>query len=621
MKSYHHRVSKGPDAQSTGSHQQRITEHSLFSIHKKVFQRNYNASLCGVKSYNNNNNKNSAYANYSSPLKDSLDFDYDSVFSVPVKVKPELASIPSSSSRRPMLPLLPPEVRDLYASAEGGLLREDAPSHKIRPAMMIEDPDYPLLIKRLNASKMMTFTESPKCVNGLFGILKDDGSHRLIIDARPANQCFIVPPKPNLPNPSLLTRLRLAKLRAKLKIHVGKTDISNFYHQLELPEWLTGYFALPAVRAGDVGALGFHPDTLVYPCCATLPMGWAHSVFIAQLIHERILDSIPALAKEHRITFSNDFFLDRMRHLVYIDDVAFFGAKNDVRNAMRAYMKICEDLGLPIKPSKTVWPTRDVVPVLGILFHGRTLTLAVDPLKTQLLKTETLALIERGEATGRLVASLVGAWSWGFLIKRSFFAIFQSVYRFIRVADLRTYSLWKTVKRELIWACSLAPLMSFTFDKPIFDRVIATDASTVAFGVVQSHISTQSTHTLMHSFFTRSRDTPSYPAPDMSLFTSWSTLFSAPWLYPAHINVLEMIALVLGVRWLVSRPRAFGHRVLFLCDSSACVGAVNKGRSSAFKLLQKLRPLTALLLAHDIALEVAWVPSKENPADAPSRAY
>ncbi len=33
---------------------------------------------------------------------------------------------------------------------------------------------------------------------------------------------------------------------------MAKVDLDNFYHRLRLPVWMRPFFALPAVRAGDV---------------------------------------------------------------------------------------------------------------------------------------------------------------------------------------------------------------------------------------------------------------------------------------------------------------------------------------------------------------------------------
>src|SRR3954470_8167742 len=95
---------------------------------------------------------------------------------------------------------------------------------------------------------------------------------------------FVTPEKVVLPTPDLLTQL---SARPDEPTYVAKVDLDNFYHRLLLPEWMRPFLALPAVRAGDVGVgAEFGADTMVHPCCNTLPMGWSHSVFISQAAHE-----------------------------------------------------------------------------------------------------------------------------------------------------------------------------------------------------------------------------------------------------------------------------------------------------------------------------------------------
>ena len=61
--------------------------------------------------------------------------------------------------------------------------------------------------------------------------------------------------------------------------------------------------------------------------------------------------------------------------------------------------------------------------------------------------------------------------------------------------------------------------------------------------------------------------------------------------------------------------------VRLFVDSKVVEGAVSKGRSSSFPLLKILRRLTATLFTSDLRLELDWVPTKENPADEPSRFF
>ena len=99
----------------------------------------------------------------------------------------------------------------------------------------------------------------------------------------------------------------------------------------------------------------------------------------------------------------------------------------------------------------------------------------------------------------------------------------------------------------------------------------------------------------------------------------WRTIVSAPWCGDEHINVLELRAALLAVHWVLSYPSALSSRVFLLLDSSVAFFSLWKGRSSSPALLMVLRKMSALLLAGGLSLLPGWVPSKANPADAPSR--
>jgi len=102
----------------------------------------------------------------------------------------------------------------------------------------------------------------------------------------------------------------------------------------------------------------------------------------------------------------------------------------------------------------------------------------------------------------------------------------------------------------------------------------------------------------------------------------WKWIISAPVTFREHINVLELRALSLGIRWYISLSRPVGNiRLLSCIDSAVALFAVKKGRSSSYQLLKVLRELSALLLASGIYLSQLWVPTDQNPSDEPSRAW
>ena len=519
--------------------------------------------------------------------------------------------------------VLPPEIAARYAEHSPDLFRPKAEQTKAPFAKLVEsDSDYIQLVTRLRQKGMVEFTTEPKCVNGVFATPKSDGMQRLVVDGRPANARFVPSPSMELPTPDLLAKLEVPEEET---LYVAKSDLDNFYHRLRLPKWLRPYFALPPVRAGDIGLDGFAPDTLVYPCCTTLPMGWSHSAYLAQAAHEYILDTCTSLRPEDRITSRSDYRVDRPRHFVYIDD---FGLAGLTRHRARLdylhdeYNAVLAGKRLPPKLAKQVRSSCDGVECIGVELHGRDLTAGVHPRKLAKLVDKTSAYLRRGKCTGRDMEHIVGCWTWSFMARRAGLSAFSAVYRFIDAAKMKTFDIWPSVARELLVAIGLAPLLFASLSSPWVETVVATDASGSGQGVVAAPCSASDLSAM---------STCPLPAKggvilDRSIHPllrdrSWREIISAPFVHAEHINVLELRALTNGVKWVLSSPSGLRARMLTWCDSMVVMYAVRKGRSSAYQLLKRLRILAAILMASGVTLYCNWIPTEVNPADVPSRRY
>jgi hypothetical protein len=105
---------------------------------------------------------------------------------------------------------------------------------------------------------------------------------------------------------------------------------------------------------------------------------------------------------------------------------------------------------------------------------------------------QTQDLLARGRAHAHEMASLVGSWNWAMSVARSAMSAFHHVYGFARWLEARGTALgpariWPSAQRELETACDLAPLLRVSLDPPVSDVVVATDASSVGFGVATAH--------------------------------------------------------------------------------------------------------------------------------------
>jgi hypothetical protein len=563
---------------------------------------------------------------------------------------------------------LPSGVAMLYAGPQHLLLpsvdaqQRISAAHLRRPRVLAAPGQYVALVERMAAVGMLTFTTSPLCVNGLFGVPKGTDQQRLILDARRANCYFIDPPSVELPSPSHLAALRTV---SPLPFYVAKLDLSNFYHQLVLPSWLCPYFALPALSMSDLLHLrrrGVNiaclPNSLdleavsVYPCCTTLPMGFSHSVFLAQAVHEHVLYRCGALSPSDNVINLLSPVLDRPVHGIYIDDLCILGpactpCQQQFDRALAAYGS-CRLPPASPGSGKLQRASSSVTTVLGVDINPATGRIALSPDRHQRLVVATYRLLRRPTVSGRHLSALLGSWTWPMLLNRPTLAAIKHSYNFAqRFADSPRL-LWPCVRRELAVLLALAPLLYADVTAPEHHHVFASDSSAFAAGVVQAPLHTAWTRdvwpvvTLHECALLPSSEPPfalayqpavDYRRASLSVAKvagraaatiqsmTWTTIISSRWRRPAHINELELEAVLLALRAVLSSPIASAsrRRLYLVTDSSVAYHALRKGRSSSPALLRLLRRCSALALGGGLSLAFVWVPSAVNPADSPSR--
>ncbi len=574
-------------------------------------------------------------------------------------------SLPDNLQHVSILAQLPEAVALSYSSSTELLLPPDVVTERVaaaklcRPRVLAERSEYIKLVRRMLRLGMLQLTSTPHCVNSLFGVPKGDDI-RLILDARLANCHFVDAPYVRLPTPS-----HLAQLQAQASFAVAKCDLSNFYHQLVLPEWIRPYFALPALTLREQASLASCSELpasirsiltptngRLFPCCVTLPMGFSHSVFLAQSVHEHVLYSYSSLSPRDNLLNLVSPRIDRTLHALYVDDCVLIGPSAggvamQYGSVMAAYGKAM----LPIKASKCTEATAAPVTVLGVEICGAQGTISLSTERHNRILQATAVLLSQPLVSARELARVLGAWTWQLLLRRPALAALKHCYRFIeRFIDRPPRPLWPSVARELTVLAALSPLLCVNLRAAWSTHLVATDASEFAAGVVatplrgdvlQSLWSLTAIHlpSLLHQRQTAHLAASSsalstfsqpaacaFPAPPMEVDIErqirsrrWATLVSAPWTRPAHINSLELDALHLGLSWHASRPASVGARLPLLVDSSTAYYIARKGRTSTAALLSVFRRCSAITLALSASLAPMWLPSHLNPADAPSR--
>jgi hypothetical protein len=322
----------------------------------------------------------------------------------------------------------------------------------------------------------------------------------------------------------------------------------------------------------------------------------------------------------------------RVLYVIYIDDVLFFSLDRAAcLRAMADYDGAVSSAGLAIKRSKRVAPTSGCVEGLGLEIDGESGRIGVSPAKLWKLCDATVALLSQRFVSGDQLRVLMGRWTWACLVNRPSLSVFNSVYRYIEVADYRHFILWPSVRRELELVLGLAPLLFVDVTSQFHECVVATDASGQGQGVVASDVPSGVVNSVVaecgvFSSVTDSGDDQlaSDCSPELVRFIQdcdWQVIVSSRWREPEHINSLEFRAVSTAIRWLLASQcfSVFGSKLLFLCDSQVVVGALRKGRSPSRLLLRRIRSIAAHLFAAKLRLTVLWIPTDVNPADEPSR--
>ena len=628
-----------------------------------------------------------------------------------VELIADRVSLPKHAGKIPLTKHMPNDEALIFQNPSKMLrpLSEVVPPRA--PARVIgEQTQYVKLVQRCLGLGMWTLYDRakgrPPVVNGIFVVRKDDESDRLIVNAKPANSFFVTPRAVHLPTPDVLADLTVPR-DGHHKLYVSKTDLSDFYHSLLLPEWMTDYFCLPPVRAGDLDGFDPSDDTLVYPKCLSLPMGWSHSVIAAQIVHEFIaakkglFQRAPPLSR----LSEGSVVSGQPRSQLYIDDFVVYGLDEaEVKAIQREHEDAVTEAGFLVKRTKSV-PPRCEPPVkcVGVTVDGTQMLAGVAPVELEELVRTTRQVLAARFVSGRSVARIVGAWVWAVSVRRPALAVFSAVYQYIRKFDERPGRLWPSVRVELVNIMALAPLLWVSLRCTYFSHLISTDASTAGFGAAvakaQPEVSTRlarcsisgavvnllasarqpnadaeaeadagakanananadaargalkallraaeqwapgpawavaglpcllptinrSTEPLPRGLRLLELPGGFRPVYEALLQQRWRVSVSGKWHDPGaeHINVRELRAALYGLRSAIAMGCRRNERVLVFVDSLVALGALDKGRTSSFHLLRRVRQIAALVLTTGVRPVYRYIETDWNPSDAASRA-
>jgi len=280
---------------------------------------------------------------------------------------------------------------------------------------------------------------------------------------------------------------------------------------------------------------------------------------------------------------------------------------------------------------------RDHIIALGCSVGNKPAWVEPDCEKLLKLLLTFLGLTSNTSIRPRSLEGMLGIAQWFAQVPRWTFSVFNHIYDVQKSAcadDPCTFN--ELCIAELHVYTLLAPLMVADLERQFLPFIACCDASpSFGFGVSVRHCDAD-TITDLASKSERHGDYLCFIDPDPSDKLqkrrgqpirlpfgkeSFTDVLSLRAKVVSHSGAMEAHGLLLLVQWVLRSRARFSSRLIAGIDATAVLAAALKGRSSAGTLRGTMRSVGAHCLAGDLLLYPLWVPSRHNPADAPSRGH
>ena len=463
-------------------------------------------------------------------------------------------ALPSVAGLADTYALLPPELQDFYADPANFMLpRDEWPDSAPRSSYHGFTPEEwrKVVVRMVEAGMVRLSTTAPEWVNGVFAVEKNADEDRVILNAAPFNLRCRRPGDPHLPSPTDLGEIMAEPGN---RLFAASLDTSNMFFTLGLKgklEYISDYLAMPEV---DGAHFGFPAGTPVWPHLLVAPMGWTHSVKIAQPVHERTVkrglatgwgdgptteecghvdfspvasedkgrrassastrrsnlpdDELDSILRTYVTTMAGPppfrVSRDRLLRLGYIDDEGLASASLRLAQwGVQVVDDALADAGMPTKPSKRVLPDkgRFLTVLLGIALTLDA-RLMPSPETVRKLEGQTRYLLRQHGVSPRQVGSVLGRWIWVMLLNRPLLSVFDEVFSFVRTASAKRRRMPGPVRLELQAALALLPGLVFDLTTPYSSVCVASDASDWGGGGVYAPLETN-TAEMLHGYSVR----------------------------------------------------------------------------------------------------------------------
>lgn len=509
----------------------------------------------------------------------------------------------------------------------------------IRPpessAVRLTDPKWEEHILQIIAFGIAAWCDQEKLLffSRYFGVLKTDTSARSIYNGKYFSSLCAAPPPVNLPSiPVLLAEISVL---CKGELHMTVADWRHWFHEVALAEEISYYFGLAV--AGDV-ASGKR-----FLRWKSLPMGWSWSPYIAQSLGFAIIlatmvecgwsiedyASLKTLPPFIRVRINGEYVA---LIALWYDNVALWSPHTMIAQSFFCHFgKVCRNFGaqtkhLDLHPAgrngrdRTRNDNEELPSYIGIEFaHSKRRrpggsgelegVIWRHPSK-KVAAWKALAAQIHPVMKNRLVAKIIGVAVWDCYMSLGKLLFLKPILLLasalgsharvtswessINLTETQTLALQAAMKKICDNEWSISPTT-----KKRTRIFIAADSSKPRYGFI---------------CWSDSR----VALVDGTRSGLWEPLG----MLPAHIFVKELLAVVLAVEHVLSRPEMADESIEFVIveDNTSAAQVIERGWSTTkigLELLERL--FSKLDLHHQSTIRIVTVRSEDNPADEPSR--
>ena len=474
---------------------------------------------------------------------------------------------------------------------------------------------------------------------GYFTVSKTEDEDRLIANAVPGNERGQRGGRLDGEVPTTLgalTDLKKLRLRGNKTLKMGQRDIRSMYHVTRLREDLSWAYVSAEVCFADLDATtrkaypGLEAARRVRMRPLTVPMGMSTAVLVTMEIHKTIWRRVAQRAKEELgvtviilagpaqtevIELSDKI----VAALVFVDDSTAAGTQTgNVNSVLEILEEEYEKVNYQSHPGKALdaletAPTRTV---LGAHVTGDGIVRpAIERMAA--LAGRLMDIRRAGWTTPAELRCLVGKFVFLTSAARPALSCLSQVYRFasgILEEDMHVRRrVTAELAHELRTMASILPLCCASLGSETEPMLTATDACLFGWGVVEASLDEQGHIALEEA---AANECVGAIVDDGSFQLVRADLFRGTGLLSSEGDFIAAKEAA-AVNWALARRlrgAATGKRLTMLGDNQAVIGAIEKGRSSSWRMKDYVRQAAAMLLSTGTALTMRYISTGKNVA-------